>query len=404
MGSGGSPTQQYNFHDNPRAWQYSLQDLLSQVQDAPQYYIGADNNFANNQRQANNYYQQDPQTIGTGVIDFNQLAQQQTPTISQPYGMQQAPQSYVRSNIDLSQLYGQQPQQQSYTQPVQQPVQQSQPVTQQPVQQQQVRQGGVARSGNNAFNSTIQLVLKNEGGYTRFPSSLGGETNYGIIESTFKNAKDSGLIKSPDVKRLTKDDAIKIYRTNFWGASKAGQLPDALAGIYFDTYIQRPKTGGEILQRAINSFAGRNLVKVDSRVGQQTINTVNSLIKNNDDLRRFINIFCDERAARFRRVNGNKKNEAHLLSGYLKRNENSRKWALGQIGGNSAPARQQAPAQTQQQPQQQPQQAQAPQVTPGYPVDFSQDYMQDILPAKTYGMYPNYWDYVTSPEYHERFY
>ncbi len=380
MGDGGSKIkqqqqQQYIFHDNPRAWNYSMQELLNQAQpqDTPQYSTGADellatlfaNNFADTQQQANNFYQQDRAAIGTGPLDFNQLAQQRTPTPSQ-----QVPQSYVRSNIDLNQLYGQQGQQQQQSYPTQQPV------------QQQGRQGGVARSGRNNFNSAVQLVLRDEGGYVDFGNQYGGKTNFGIIKDTFDRAKGLGLTKASDITKLTRNDAIRIYDKMFWNQSMAPQLPDALGSIYFDAFIQSPRGGAEILQRAINRVAGRNLVKVDGKIGPQTINAANSLINNNDDLRRMINAFCDERDARFRRVNAG----SSILPGLLNRVKNTRKWALGQVGGSSAPAQQQAPVQ---------QQAQAPQVTPnpGYPVDFSQDYLQDVPPAKAFELYPNYADY-----------
>ena len=111
MGTGGSPTQErYNYHYEPRSWQNALQTLqaLQEQDNNLQYSTGAVNDFQNYQQQANNYHQQAPQTFGQSTIDFNQLAQQQTPSISQPYGMQQqTPQNYARSGLDLNQLLGQ---------------------------------------------------------------------------------------------------------------------------------------------------------------------------------------------------------------------------------------------------------------------------------------------------------
>ena len=264
MGTGGSPTQSrdrntrqvpdirtnegmQNF--DPVGWQRALQTLqaLQEQDNNPQYNMEAVNDFQKYLPQVNDYQQQTPQTFGQSVINFNQLARQQTPQY-------QAPQEYVRSGIDLNQLIGQQGyntlaqptyRQQSYNAPQQNyPVRQSsqryeapqQPVTQ-PIQPS--RQAPMNMNNAN-FDNVIQLILKNEGGYTRFSQKLGGETNFGIIENTFKNAKSRGYIKSPDVRRLTRDDAIKIYRTDFWKQSRADQMPNTLAGIYFDAYIQRP--------------------------------------------------------------------------------------------------------------------------------------------------------------------
>ena len=395
MGTGGSPTQSrdrntrqvpdirthegiQNF--DPVGWQRALERLQAQEQ--------INTPLTQFDENMNAYLEsQQPQNI-----NFNQLAQQQ------------APQGYVRSDIDLNQLLGQQGQQeyntptqptyrqQSYNAPQQNyPVQQfpqryeapQQPVTQ-PIQ----RQGGVVRSGNNNFNSAVKLVLRDEGGYVDYGNRYGGQTNFGIIKDTFDEAKRRGLTKAPDVRHLTKDDAIRIYNKMFWQQSRAPQLPDALGSIYFDAYIQSPKGGPEILQRAINRVAGRNLVKVDGRIGPQTINAANSLINNNDDLRRLINAFCDERDARFRRVNAG----SDILPGLLNRVKNTRKWALGQVGVS-------VPAQPQQRPQ-----SPAPQVTPepdNNSIDFSQDYLQNVPPAQTHGIYPNYADYINSPEYYQ---
>lgn len=57
------------------------------------------------------------------------------------------------------------------------------------------------------FNKIISKVLENEGGYDNDPKDPGGETKYGISKKTYPNL---------NIKDLTKDEAIEIYRKDWY--------------------------------------------------------------------------------------------------------------------------------------------------------------------------------------------
>lgn len=71
-----------------------------------------------------------------------------------------------------------------------------------------------------SFDTAIARTLKNEGGYTAgLPNDPGGETNFGISKRSYPNV---------DIKNLTRDGAIAIYRTDFWDAVHADAMPAVL--------------------------------------------------------------------------------------------------------------------------------------------------------------------------------
>lgn len=57
------------------------------------------------------------------------------------------------------------------------------------------------------FNDAIEVILAHEGGYVNDPNDKGGETKFGISKASYPHV---------DIQNLTKDDAIKIYRSDFW--------------------------------------------------------------------------------------------------------------------------------------------------------------------------------------------
>ena len=65
---------------------------------------------------------------------------------------------------------------------------------------------------NDLFLQCVkQLIYVNEGGYSNRKDDLGGETMFGITKST---AKANGY--AGDMRKLTEQQAIKIYKDAFW--------------------------------------------------------------------------------------------------------------------------------------------------------------------------------------------
>lgn len=73
----------------------------------------------------------------------------------------------------------------------------------------------------------MQFVFRWEGGYVNHPSDPGGETKYGISKRSHPNE---------DIKNLTKERALEIYKTKYWKEDWE-KLGFALAACMLDTSI-----------------------------------------------------------------------------------------------------------------------------------------------------------------------
>jgi len=109
---------------------------------------------------------------------------------------------------------------------------------------------------NNDFDEAINFVLEMEGGYTLDPNDPGGETNYGISRKSYPNL---------DIKNLSRQDAVEIYRKDFWTPCHCDDLPRYWAMLVFDSAVnQGTRVAIRIMQIALN-------VTVDGIVGPKTL-------------------------------------------------------------------------------------------------------------------------------------
>jgi lysozyme family protein len=66
------------------------------------------------------------------------------------------------------------------------------------------------------FRTFIERLLDHEGGYVNNPADPGGETKWGISKRTYP---------ALDIRGLSREEAIEIYRRDFWDRSEADLLP-----------------------------------------------------------------------------------------------------------------------------------------------------------------------------------
>ncbi len=111
----------------------------------------------------------------------------------------------------------------------------------------------------STFDKLIDRVLQSEGGYVSDPRDPGGETNFGIAKRSYPNV---------DIKALTREQAVEIYRRDFWERVQGDDLPSMVAFQAFDAAVNHG-IGNAVrwLQRA----AG---VADDGIIGPQTIAAV----------------------------------------------------------------------------------------------------------------------------------
>ncbi len=94
------------------------------------------------------------------------------------------------------------------------------------------------------FDHFIERVLSHEGGYVNHPNDPGGETKWGISKRSYPKV---------NIKDLTREEAIEIYRRDFWDDIDGGKLADEVAFQVLDAAINHG-AGNAIrwLQRAVN--------------------------------------------------------------------------------------------------------------------------------------------------------
>lgn len=82
---------------------------------------------------------------------------------------------------------------------------------------------------SDKFNRAVELLLKHEGGYVNHPNDPGGETNFGISKRTYPHL---------DIKNLTKEQAIALYKLDWWDKYGFEYLEDEqLVAKYFDLAV-----------------------------------------------------------------------------------------------------------------------------------------------------------------------
>jgi lysozyme family protein len=95
----------------------------------------------------------------------------------------------------------------------------------------------------SGFEQAALLVMKHEGGYANDPRDPGGETNWGISKRSYPTL---------DIRALTREQALDIYRRDFWEPLKCDEMPYGLAVQVFDHGFNAGRSSGaRLLQRTL---------------------------------------------------------------------------------------------------------------------------------------------------------
>lgn len=116
--------------------------------------------------------------------------------------------------------------------------------------------------------------------YTNDPADRGGPTKYGITLRTLTRVRGKPA-SADDVKNLTRDDALAIYRSDYVtlpGFDKVAQISPAVAVECIDTGVNMgPQVAASWLQRALNAL-GADL-KADGACGPKTCEALRALLQ-----------------------------------------------------------------------------------------------------------------------------
>lgn len=145
------------------------------------------------------------------------------------------------------------------------------------------------------FDQAIKFVIEDEGGYVDHRYDKGGETKYGISSRSYPDV---------DIKNLTLQEAVNIYKRDYWDASKVDLLPESIRYQYFDMCVNHGAGWARrILQRAAK-------VKDDGIIGPNTLRALNGL-KNVDIMQARLERFADIVRA--------DSNQIHFFRGWINR-------------------------------------------------------------------------------------
>ena len=99
------------------------------------------------------------------------------------------------------------------------------------------------------FDTSFDLLMIHEGGYSNHRADPGGETMLGITKSV---AAANGY--TGDMAKLPVEVAKKIYKDQYWDKVKADELPEALKFHVFDAAVNSGTTQAiKLLQRAVGA-------------------------------------------------------------------------------------------------------------------------------------------------------
>jgi hypothetical protein len=108
------------------------------------------------------------------------------------------------------------------------------------------KEQGIAESRETAsaedkFQKAFSIVMKHEGSKLVRKDGERGSSKYGVLETTARHYGYKGKIEN-----ISKEAVEAIYR-KIWDESGAADLPESLAIVHFDTYVNSPAAARKML-------------------------------------------------------------------------------------------------------------------------------------------------------------
>jgi len=134
------------------------------------------------------------------------------------------------------------------------------------------------------FEKSIPIILAHEGGYVNNVNDAGGVTNLGVslkFLQDYGSAGDfdhDGDVDAEDIRCMTKEQAMQIYKTAWWDKFGYGQIADqTIATKVFDFSVNMgAKRAHILLQRSLNSAFFLKLTE-DGVLGPASMHVLNAV-------------------------------------------------------------------------------------------------------------------------------
>lgn len=123
-----------------------------------------------------------------------------------------------------------------------------------------------------SVDAIARAIVAREGGFVNDPDDPGGATNHGVTIGTLRrlglDLDRDGNTDTDDVRALTRDQAVEIYKQHYFEKPGIARLPQALQASVFDMYVNAGANAVKILQRLLAEF--QEPVTVDGVIGPRT--------------------------------------------------------------------------------------------------------------------------------------
>lgn len=117
------------------------------------------------------------------------------------------------------------------------------------------------------FPEALEIILREEGGYSNNRHDAGGATNYGVTQATWSNWLGHPATDD-DIRSLTAAKVAPLYEGRYWRAASCNKLPAGADLFVFDASVQH---GVSRALRWLQAAAG---VTIDGKIGPATLAAV----------------------------------------------------------------------------------------------------------------------------------
>lgn len=100
-------------------------------------------------------------------------------------------------------------------------------------------------SENTIKSCILYTINRWEGGYVDDPDDPGGETKYGISKRKYPDV---------DIKNLSIDDAVEIYRRDYWGKIPMGDWGVQVCWKVFDIFVNTGEIHADDAKNGLNAL------------------------------------------------------------------------------------------------------------------------------------------------------